>query len=386
MFGNRIKLFSLLGFDVKVDLSWLILFMLITWSLRSGFFPFYVEGLSSSTYWYMGIAGALGLFVSIVVHEFSHSLVARSFGIPMRGITLFIFGGVAEMSDEPPSARSEFLMAVAGPLSSVGIGVFLYGLFRFLPAGLVPLPVRGVFIYLAGINIILAVFNLLPAFPLDGGRVLRSLLWKWKNDLKWATAVASTIGSFFGLTLILFGIFAVVNGDFITGMWWFLIGMFLRNAAQASYQQILTRKALQGEKVRRFMVKDPVTVSPSLSLGKLVDDYIFKYHYKMFPVVKEESPVGCITVRQIEKIPRDEWERLTVSELASKVSAENTVGPDTDALDALSAMNRTGNTRLMVVENEKLIGIISLRDMLKFLSLKLELETGAAGAGAPGPG
>ena len=386
MFGNRIKLFSLLGFDVKIDMSWIILFLLISWTLSKGLFPFYYSNLPNSTYWYMGLASAVGLFLSIILHEFSHSLVARQFGIPMQGITLFIFGGVAEMSDEPPSPKAEFFMAIAGPLSSIAIGGIIYGFFQMDLVNALSLPVRGVFLYLAGINIILAVFNLFPAFPLDGGRVLRSILWRWKNDLKWATRISASMGSFFGLLLIFLGIFSVISGDFIGGMWWFLIGMFLRGAAQASYRQVLTRKVLEGEKVRRFMVKDPVSVTPSLSVGQLVNDYVFKYHYKMFPVTEKESPVGCITIKQLEKVPKDEWGRHTVSELATHASPENTISPDADAVDALAIMNRTGNTRLMVVEDKKLIGIISLKDMLKFLSLKMELESGRAGAGAQTPG
>lgn len=169
MFGNRIKLFSLLGFDVKIDMSWIILFLLISWTLSKGLFPFYYSNLPNSTYWYMGLASAVGLFLSIILHEFSHSLVARQFGIPMQGITLFIFGGVAEMSDEPPSPKAEFFMAIAGPLSSIAIGGIIYGFFQMDLVNALSLPVRGVFLYLAGINIILAVFNLFPAFPLDGG-------------------------------------------------------------------------------------------------------------------------------------------------------------------------------------------------------------------------
>jgi predicted transcriptional regulator len=167
-------------------------------------------------------------------------------------------------------------------------------------------------------------------------------------------------------------------------MWWFLIGMFLRGAAQSSYRQVLTRSALAGEKVRRFMVEEPVSVVPSLTLGELVNDYVFKYHYKMFPVTEKDNPVGCITVRQLENVPKNEWGRHTVSELATHASDENTISPDADAVDALALMNRTGNTRLMVVDNKRLIGIISLKDMLKFLSLKMELETGRAGAQTPG--
>ena len=302
MFGKRIRLFSLLGFEVRVDASWIIIFLLIAWSLSNALYPFYYGDLTSFDYWMMGFL-VTGLFLSIIVHEFCHSLVARSYGIPMTGITLFIFGGVAEMSDEPSSYGSEFFMAIVGPLSSVGLGALLYGIELAGASVGWPLPVRGVILYLSGINIILALFNLIPAFPLDGGRVLRSALWRLKGDVKWATKVASNIGSGFGLLLILFGILAVISGDFVGGLWWFLIGIFLRNAAQMSYRQIIIRRAFEGEKVKKFMIKDPVTVNPSLSLGQLVNDYVFKYHFKMFPVVNENNPVGCVTVRQVEGYP-----------------------------------------------------------------------------------
>jgi Zn-dependent protease len=175
MFGKSIRLFSLFGFDVKIDISWLVLAFLITWSLAQGLFPYYFKDLSSSTYWWMGIFGAAGLFFSIIFHELSHSLIARNFGLPIKGITLFVFGGVAHMEEEPPSAKAEFLMAIAGPVSSVVLGLIFFTL-RTVGRSIWPVSVTGVFGYLAFINWILAGFNLLPAFPLDGGRVLRSLL------------------------------------------------------------------------------------------------------------------------------------------------------------------------------------------------------------------
>ena len=205
MFGKRIRLFKLLGFEVRLDLSWIIIAVLVTWSLAKGLFPFLYPDLAPEVYWGMGAAGALGLFASIVFHEFCHSLVARKFGMAMKGITLFIFGGVAEMGEEPPTARAEFLMAVAGPLSSF----FLSGVFYFIfQAGLNgdwPEPLNGVLRYLSGINALLAAFNLLPAFPLDGGRILRSILWGTKQDLQWATRISAGIGSGFGIVLIISG-------------------------------------------------------------------------------------------------------------------------------------------------------------------------------------
>ena len=195
MFGKRIKLFELSGFEVRIDLSWLVIAVLVTWSLAKGLFPYWHPHLSNETYWTMGVAGALGLFISIVAHEFCHSLVARKFGMPMKGITLFIFGGVAEMGDEPPTARAEFMMAIVGPLSSLVIGGICYLVSRWGEAGGWNTPVNAVTYYLFYINVILAAFNLLPAFPLDGGRVLRSILWGAKGNLSWATRVSSSIGS-----------------------------------------------------------------------------------------------------------------------------------------------------------------------------------------------
>jgi Zn-dependent protease/predicted transcriptional regulator len=374
MFGKRVKLFKLLGFEVNVDLSWIIIAVLVTWSLASGLFPYLYHGLTRETYWFMGVVGALGLFISIIAHEFCHSLVARKFGMPMKGITLFIFGGVAEMGDEPPTAKAEFAMAIVGPLSSLAIGLIFYALYRYGLAADWDTPINGVVYYIAYINGILAAFNLLPAFPLDGGRVLRSILWGAKGNLRWATRISSAIGAAFGIGLIVLGIFEFIGGNVIGGVWMFLIGMFLRNAAQMSYQQLIVRKALEGESVRRFMNPHPVTVQDSITVEQLVEDYIYKYHYKMFPVMAGDKLVGCITTRQVKEIPREAWSRETVRVAASACLPDNTIAPDTDAIKALAAMNQTGLSRLLVVENGRLVGIVTLKDLLDFFSLKVELE------------
>ena len=373
MFGKRITLFKLLGFEVHIDPSWLIIVLLVIWSLTKGWFPSNYRDLAPATYLWMGICGAAGLFFSIVFHELCHSLVARRFGLPMKGITLFVFGGVAEMSDEPSSAKAEFLMAVAGPLSSILLGLMLY-VVTALGGEVLSTPVTGVIDYLAAINFFLAVFNLLPAFPLDGGRVLRAALWQWKKNLRWATRIASRIGTGFGIFLILIGIFYVVMGNIINGIWLFMIGMFLRNAAQMSYQQVLIRKALEGETVQHFMKKDPVTVPSSISIKELVEDYIYNYHYKMYPVVEGGDLIGCITSRQVKDIPRDLWTSRTVGNVAIRSSPENTIDPAADALKALSVMSKTGNSRLMVVDDGRLVGIITLKDILGFISIKLALD------------
>ena len=374
MFGRRIKLFKLFGFEVRIDLSWLIIAALITWSLADGLFPYLYPGLETETYWFMGIVGALGLFVSIVAHEFCHSLVARRFGMPMKGITLFIFGGVAEMGDEPPTAKAEFLMAIVGPLSSIAIGVIFYLIHLYGNSAGWNTPINGVIYYIAYINGILAAFNLVPAFPLDGGRVLRSILWGVKGNMRWATRVSSAIGSAFGIGLIILGVFEFIRGNIIGGVWMFLIGLFLRSAAQMSYQQLLVRKALEGESVRRFMNANPVSVQDSLTVEQLVEEYIYKYHYKMFPVMSGDKLVGCITTRQVKEIPREKWDSETIREAASPCLPENTIPPQTDAVKALAMMNQSGVSRLLVVERDHLVGVVTLKDLLDFFSLKVELE------------
>jgi len=375
MFGKSVRLFKLLGFSVKIDISWLILALLITWSLAKGLFPTYFENLPTATYWWMGVAGAIGLFFSIVFHELSHSLVARNYGIPIRGITLFIFGGVAEMHEEPQTPKSELLMAIAGPISSLVLGGVFYGVHLIGKHTMWGEPVHGVLIYLAIINLILAGFNMLPAFPLDGGRVLRSILWSWKDSLRWATRISSQIGSAFGVILIILGAINFFSGNVIGGVWWFLIGLFMRSASQMSYQQLIIRKALEGETIERFMKKNPVTVPPSLSLYELVENFIYKYHFKIFPVVKQAELLGCVKSKQLKEIPREEWKKQTVGDIVEKCSADNTIAVDTDAVKALSAMKRSSNSRIMVVDkNNKLAGILSLKDLMEFLSLKIELE------------
>jgi Zn-dependent protease/CBS domain-containing protein len=374
MFGKRIKIFKLFGFEVKVDLSWVILVLLITWTLAKGLFPYYYKGFSNSIYWWMGVFGALGLFFSIIFHELSHSLIARKYGIEMKGITLFIFGGVAEMEEEPPSAKAELAMALAGPISSIILGFIFFGIFFFGRGNAWPGSVNAVIQYLAFINLILAGFNLLPAFPLDGGRVLRSILWGWKDNLKWATQIASKIGSFFGIVLIILGLYSLFRGNIIGGIWWFLIGMFLRGASQASYQQLLIRRAFEGEPISKFMNTNPVTVTPSISVGELVEKYIYKHHFKMFPVVKDDKLLGCVTIKQIKEIPKEERDKHKVEELIKSCSPENTISKDEDAMKALSLMKRSNASRIMVVEGNKLVGVIALKDMLQFLSLKIDLE------------
>lgn len=371
MFSKRFDVFRLFGFPIRVDLSWFIIAVLVTWSLAENLFPVSHPNLGQLTYWWMGGIGALGLFASVILHELGHAVMARRDGLRIQGITLFIFGGVAELLDEPPNPKVELRVAVAGPMVSAALGVVCLSAGRLVPG---PVPVVAVLSYLGMINLFLVGFNVIPALPLDGGRVLRALLWQWKGNVRQATRVASSVGAGFGTLLIALGVVAVLNRAFVAGMWWFLIGLFLRNAARMSYHQLLLRKALEGESVRRFMQTDVVKVPRHLSVQELVDDFVYRYHYKMFPVVDGERVVGCVTTRQIKEIPQAEWSQQSVGVIATPCSPENTVSPDADATAVLSQMRRSGRSRLMVMEADRLAGLITLKDMLDFLALKVELE------------
>ncbi len=374
MFGKSINLFRLFGFQVQADTSLLILAFLITWSLATGYFPVQYPHLSPAQYWGMGILGAIGLFGSLIFHELSHSLVARRFGISMKGITLFIFGGVAHMEDEAPSPKSEFFMAIVGPLSSLVFAVLLYGAMQGGRALGWPEPVNGIVGYLSFINVLLAIFNMVPAFPLDGGRVFRSALWAWTGDIHWATRLAARFGSGFGIVLMVLGGFNLFTGNFVGGLWYVLIGFFLYGAAGQTYQQMLVNRALHGESVRRFMSRDPVTVAPDLSVQSLVDDYLYRYLHDMFPVLDGTKVVGCVSKDQVGNLSRAEWPHKSVADIMEACSPEKTVQADRDAAKALAQMSKTRSSRLLVLEGDRLVGMIVLKDLLKYLAFRIDLE------------
>lgn len=372
---RQFRLFSLFGFEVRLDLSWLLLALLISWSLGAGMFPADYPGLQPRVYAWMGVAGALGVFFSIVFHEFSHSMVARHYGMPIKGITLFIFGGVAEMEEEPPGPKSEFLMAIAGPLASFLLA-FIFA--RIEAIALLrgwPTPVVGVSNALAYINTVVAIFNLVPAFPLDGGRMLRAALWYFRKDMNSATRIASQMGSGFGFALMLLGIFAFVQGNIIGGMWWFLIGIFLRGAATASYQRLVLHDMVHQQPVSSFMRSDPVTVPPSVTVRDWVEDYVYRHHFKMFPVVEGAELLGAVTIDEIREIPKEDWDRLTIRDIMRPISDDNTVAAGMETEKLLAAMMHPGKqTRYMVVDGGRLVGVIALKDVLELIALKMEIE------------
>jgi Zn-dependent protease len=381
IFAHRLRLFSLFGFDVWIDASWLLLAALITWTLADAVFPAITPDLSVATYWWMAAAATIGLLFSIVLHETARSLVARHYGMPIRGITLFVFGGVAEMEKEPSSPKAELLMAAAGPISSLVLSAAFFALNVLAKAWNPPAAVEGMLWYLGFINGMLALFNLVPAFPLDGGRILRAALWIWRDDLPWATRIATGAGNLFGIALMALGVFRVVTGDFVGGMWQFLIGMFLRGAAAASYQEVIARNALKGISIARIMTRVPISVTPEVSIAAFINDFVYRHHHRMFPVTREGTLVGCVGIEQAATVDRAAWPVTAVGQIMVACGVDEIIGPDADALVALAQMRRAGRTRLWVVQQGRLIGVLSLRDMLDLLSVRLALGVGEPQAG-----
>ncbi|TNE56515.1 MAG: site-2 protease family protein [Alphaproteobacteria bacterium] len=374
MFRNRVKIFRLVGFDVYVDASWFILAALVTWSLATGYFPSVQEGFEASVYWAMGVAGAMGLFVSIVLHELSHSVVARGFGMRIRGITLFIFGGVAELQDEPPSAVAEFFVAIAGPLMSFALGFLFHTLSAYGGETAAANPFNLVAGYLGLINLVLAIFNLLPAFPLDGGRVLRAALWFFRGDMRSATLTAAKFGNFFGLFFIVSGFAFIFTGNFVGGIWWALIGLMLRGAAQGAMQDQLAREHFEGEPVSRFMVRDLITISSDMSLQTFIDNYLYRHFHDVYPVVDDGRVQGLVIAKEVKAIPRENWETTPIRNILHPLSSENSVRPDTDSMQALALMTRTGRNRLLVVEGDQLMGLVTMKDLMRLFEMKIDLS------------
>jgi Zn-dependent protease/predicted transcriptional regulator len=368
-------LFKIFGFEVKLDFTWFLLALLITWTLSTGVFPEQHKGLSKATYWWMGLASAIGIFFSIVFHELSHSLVARHYKLDIKGITLFIFGGVAEMKSEPKNPKSEFFIAIAGPIMSFFIALVCYLITKAGQAWGWPASITGVTGYMAFLNTLLGVFNLVPAFPLDGGRVLRAILWHWKKSFRKATHLSSRIGAGFGLALIILGVLALIGGNIIGGMWYILIGLFLRGAAIASYQTAAAKEMLEGHPVREFMNPNPVIVSPQISLQELLENYVYRYHFKLYPVVRDGQLLGTISVQEVKTRPATEWSQISVQAVMQDVDPKLVVHPDTDCSELMpKMMQQEFSTTCFVVEHGNLIGVIALKDIWEYMATRMDIE------------
>jgi Zn-dependent protease len=367
------RLGSIFGFEIRVDLSWLIIFFLVLWTLSAGIFPTNYPGFDSSTYFGMGIVATLLFFASLLAHELSHSFVARAKGIPVEGITLFIFGGVSRTRMDAQTPGDEFQIAGVGPVVSLLLAA-VFGLIWYVGKNTgLSVVFTGVFAYLAVINLALAIFNMLPGFPLDGGRVFRSLLWKYTGNLKKATKIASNGGKWLSYLLIVFGVLEMFAGAILGGLWLILIGWFLYNAAETSYEELLLRSSLQGVKAQEIMTPHPETVSPDMKLQELVDRYFLSRRYHSFPVTQDGHPVGIITLNQVKDIPREEWQYCTVKDTMIPTENGVTARPEEQMSQVLQKMQDSGVRRVLVIHNDLLKGIITANDLAYWLQRQRDL-------------
>lgn len=375
MARKHIPLITLFGIPIRLDLSWFFILLFFSWSLTTYFFPEKYRGLDQTTYWIMGFSGALLLFFSVLLHELGHSLVGRRYGVNIKSITLFIFGGLADMSEEPLGPKEEFFMAIAGPMVSLVLaGVFYSTSLLFVQIIPKQIPLIAVMSYLALANTFLAIFNLLPGFPLDGGRVLRAAIWKTTGSLNRATRIASSVGKGFGLVLMGLGILNIIGGYFVSGLWIMFIGMFLRTAAQASYTNLFVKQGLEGMSVRDFMTEDLVTVPKDMSLEQAVQGYFLLHPYHIYPVIEDGHAVGFVDTNSVKQIPHQQWPNTQIGEIAETNLFDLAVHPEDDAVKALSTMAQNKIGRLPVVSDSGLVGLISRRDILEMIKLRADLS------------
>ncbi|MCV2873711.1 site-2 protease family protein [Defluviimonas sp. WL0050] len=391
MFSRTVRLVEIFGFQVKVDASWFFIAFLVVWSLMSGYFPAQVPGLRTGDYLVLAIIAMVALFAGLILHELAHSLVARRFGLGIGGITLFIFGGVAELDEEPVDPRSEFWIAIAGPIMSFALAGLAYLALLLSKATGISEPLQAVLEYLALINFVLALFNLLPAFPLDGGRVLRAALWRWSGDLVKATRSATAASAILAYALIAFGFVSLFSGAVIGGFWQALIGLFLLTAARGTYQQLMVKTALRDKSVATMMSRSIHTATPDDTLGDVVNRIMLRHSVSFVPVTEGDHLLGYVDTALLQKIDRENWGDTHVGDIYVRSDPTNTITPDV-ATDALMTRIASGGRRkFLVAEGGRLLGVITLSDLMAYLAVLQELgpirSTGTAGrrSGQLGP-
>lgn len=360
----------ILGIPIGLDPSWFLIFVLLTWTLAVGYFPGEFKGWPTAQYWVVGAVTAIMFFVSVVLHELGHSVLAMRYKIPVRNITLFIFGGVAQIATEPPSAVAEFWIAIAGPIVSFALAAcfnFLQSIFTGIA------PVLALAKYLAYINGTLALFNLIPGFPLDGGRVLRAILWGITHNLRRATLIAASVGRAIAFVFIIAGVWQVLSGNWGDGLWIAFIGWFLDSAAVGQVQQQRLHDLLAGHTVSQAMSRDYTTIPADTTLQQLVDHHILETGRRCFLVSQDDRPVGLLTLHHVKEVPRAEWPATTALRAMTPLAHMRQVAPNTELWSALEEMDRDGVNQLPVMINGQCIGMLSREDLVSYLRTVREL-------------
>jgi Zn-dependent protease len=368
------RLFRVFGIDVGIHPSWLLIFGLVTWSLATGYFPFALRDRDPVTNWLLGVVAAILLFASVLVHELAHSLVAKAQGLEAKSITLFIFGGVSNLGGESPRPRVEFLIAVVGPLSSFVVAGLAWLGAVAAPSRSAPEAVLG---YLAIVNGLLGAFNLIPGFPLDGGRVFRSVIWQATGSLRRATEIAAAAGTLVAYGFFVWGFIRVVNNELLAGIWIAAIGWFLQDAASASVQQVRVESTLRGTTVADILRPDPATVQPGTTVSELIEQHLLPDNRRAMPVV-DGRLIGIVTLSDIRKLPPAERATTPVAAVMGGRDGVVTVTPRSTLADALEALGRGDFEQVPVVDDGRVLGLITRADVVRHFQLRAQLGLDAA--------
>lgn len=368
---GSLRIGRITGIDIYINVSWIVILVLLTWSLAVNWFPSIYPGWPVVTYWITSLIAAILLFVSVLLHELAHSVVARARGLPVHNITLFIFGGISNIEQEPTSGGVEFQMAVVGPVVSILIGIVCYLL--LLPIRQTNSPVAGILGYLALTNVALGIFNLIPGFPLDGGRVLRSIIWRVTGSLRKATRIATIVGEVIAYLFILGGIWLFFTGDIIGGIWIGFIGWFLLSSARAANSQVMLQSMFRGVKVSQVMNPAPITVPANISLQKLVDEYFLPHGLHSALVTQGDQLAGLITLSDIRHVPREQWAQTPVGYAMIPLDRLHVVYPQQNLNDVMPLIAGQDVNQLPVVQDGRVVGVLSRDSIMRFLEIRRSL-------------
>ena len=374
MFGSSIKLFKVFGIEIRLDYSWFIIFALFAYFFGFIYFPSVLPGLNKGLLALITVITVIFVFISVLIHEMSHSLVARRKGTSVEKITLFLFGGMAQIEKEPGTPYSELIMAIAGPAASFVVAA-IFGVIWFFTKNIAL--VREPVGYLAIVNIVLGVFSILPGYPLDGGRILRSIIWKTTGNLERATFIASTAGRVIGFVIIAAGIFFIFMRNFLNGIWLVFIGWFIQSSAQTGYRQLIFETSIKGIKVRDIMNENIVNVTKDITIQDLVDDYFMKYRFGRFPVIEDEKTqrfIGVISLHDIKGVSKEEWPKVKIGDIVKSVSESEKVDMSTEISDAIKKMGKNDLGHLVIMSGNKLRGIITKSDVMRFIRIRSEFR------------
>ena len=362
------------GITIELNSSWFVVVILVSFVFSNFYLPFFYPEWSQAAYWSVGVSIALLLYASILAHELSHSLVAKKYGINVDKITLFIFGGLAHMSKEAKKPEHELRISAAGPLASLGLFLFFRAIY-FIFSGILPIEaIAATGLFVSNLNLVIAVFNSVPAMPLDGGRMLKAIIWKYSKSRNRGIQIANITGGVFSNLLIFFGIILIVQGNMLNGVWLCMVGLFLGQSSRFQAQNVKLETLFNGMTVRNLMTTEIISVSPGMTVDQIIRGFFYNYKHPCFPVMEKGEVLGLLTVHSLKNVHRDEINRVRVEKVYLPLDTSFTISPDEDMANVIHMIMTNPLGRFLVIEEGRLVGIISKTDILKYISIHQEIQ------------